>query len=273
MAILFFIFLFGLVIGSFLNCLIWRLHKSESLWGRSYCPKCRKQIAWCDNIPLLSFIILGGKCRHCGKPISWQYPVVEFITGLLFVVAFLNNFEFRILNFESIFNYLIFNNSIKILNSKFIIQLLRDWFLICVMIIIFIYDLRWYLILDIVALPACLVVFLLNLSLGFGWQNLLISGIIGGSFFLIQFLISRGKWIGGGDIRLGLLMGLALGWPNILVAILIGYFIGSIVGIGLIATGKKSWGSQVPLGIFLSTATVVALFWGEEMIRWYFGQM
>ncbi len=161
--ILTFIFLFGLIIGSFLNCLIWRLHKKESLLGRSYCPKCKKQIAWYDNIPVLSFIMLGGKCRQCGKAISWQYPIVELTTGVLFVAAFLHNFEIRIFNFESIFNYLIFNNSIEIHNSKFIIQLLRDWFLIFVMVVVFIYDLRWYLILDIVTLPASIIILILNL--------------------------------------------------------------------------------------------------------------
>ncbi|MFH1233229.1 MAG: prepilin peptidase [Patescibacteria group bacterium] len=252
--ILIFIFIFGLAIGSFLNCLIWRLHKSESLWGRSYCPKCRKRIAWHDNIPLLSFIILSGKCRQCRQSISWQYPVVELITGVLFVGVFLNDFQ-------SIFNF------------QFLILILRDFFLISVMTVIFIYDLRWYLILDIVSLPACLIVFLLNLSLGFSWQSLLISGIIGCSFFLSQFVISSGRWIGGGDIRLGLLMGLALGWPNVLVAMLIGYFIGSIVGLGLVVAGKKSWSSQVPLGIFLSVATIITLFWGKAIVRWYLGQM
>jgi prepilin signal peptidase PulO-like enzyme (type II secretory pathway) len=91
------------------------------------------------------------------------------------------------------------------------------------------------------------------------------------SFFLIQFLISKGKWIGGGDIRLGLLMGLVLGWPNIIVAILSAYFMGSIVGLGLIAAKKKKWESQVPLGVFLSTATIIALFWGEKIASWYLG--
>src|SRR3989338_755240 len=146
--ILIFVFIFGLTIGSFLNCLIWRLHEKIPLTifvrrgnkrNRSYCPKCGRQINWYDNIPLVSFIMLKGKCRQCGQSIAWQYPVVEIITGILFVMAFLYNFEFRILNLESMFNYLIFNNSIKIQNLKFIIQLLRDWFLISVMIVIFIY--------------------------------------------------------------------------------------------------------------------------------------
>ncbi len=246
-----FIFLFGLIIGSFLNCLIWRLYRKENIIDRSYCPKCRRQIAWYDNIPLLSFILLRGRCRNCHQPISWQYPVVEMVTGILFLLTFYLNYKLQITNY------------------KLLIILFRDWFIIAVMIVIFVYDLRWYLILDIVTLPACVVIFVLNLLVGFSWQNMLISGIIGGSFFLLQFLISRGKWIGGGDIRLGLLMGLTLGWPMVLVAMLMAYFIGSVVGIGLILTGKKSWGSQVPLGVFLSLATIIILFWGEPILNWY----
>jgi len=242
--ILIFVFVFGLIIGSFLNCLIWRLNTGESLWGRSYCPKCKKPIAWYDNVPVLSFVWLGGKCRSCGKPISRQYPAVELITGLLFLAAFAGDFQFSI-------------------------KLLRDWFLISVMIVVFIYDLRWYLILDAVTLPACLVMLILNLTLGLSWQNLLVSGIIGGSFFLTQFLLSRGRWIGGGDIRLGLLMGLSLGWPGVLVAIIISYFIGSAVGLGLVAAGKKQWGSEVPLGVFLAVGTIIALFWQEPILNWY----
>jgi prepilin signal peptidase PulO-like enzyme (type II secretory pathway) len=262
---LIFVFIFGLIIGSFLNCLVWRLHKHESLLGWSYCPKCEQQIAWYDNIPVLSFILLGGKCRQCGKPISWQYPVVELMTGLLFVLAFYINFKFSLLEAGQVIL-----NFYSISNFKFqISNLIKDWFLISVMIVIFIYDLRWYLILDIVTLPACLVMLILNLILGFNLWNLLISGIIGGSFFLIQFLVSRGKWIGGGDIRLGLLMGLALGWPGVVVAIIISYFIGSIVGIGLILAGKKEWGSEVPLGVFLAVGTVITLFWQPEILNWY----
>jgi len=218
--------------------------------NRSYCPKCGRQIAWYDNIPVLSFVMLRGKCRRCGKEISWQYPAVELMAGLLFVVVF-------IINFQTIFNF------------QFSIKILRDWFIVAVMMVIFIYDLRWYLILDIVTLPACLIVLFFNLFLGFSLWNLLISGIIGGSFFLIQFVISKGKWIGGGDIRLGLLIGLSLGWPDVLVAIIISYFIGSIIGIGLILAGKKKWGSEVPLGVFLAVGTIITLFWQEQILNWY----
>jgi len=266
--ILIFVFIFGLIIGSFLNCLIWRLYKKEGLMNRSYCPKCRKQIAWYDNIPVLSFIMLRGRCRHCKKTISWQYPIAELLMGILFVASFiinlsqvalieLPNFQFPISNFQTIFN------------SQFLIKVLRDWLLIFVMTVVFIYDLRWYMILDIVTLPACLIMFILNLVLGFSLWNLLISGIIGGSFFLIQFIISKGKWIGGGDIRLGLLIGLSLSWPGVLTAIIISYFIGSIVGVGLILVGKKQWGSEVPLGVFLTVGTIITLFWQTQILNWY----
>ncbi|MDP2736969.1 MAG: prepilin peptidase [bacterium] len=258
--ILIFVFLFGLIIGSFLNCLIWRLHKKEGLMNRSYCPKCNQQIAWYDNIPVLSFVMLGGKCRQCGKTISWQYPMVELMVGILFVMAFINNFQ-------TIFPALAMQGGTS--NFQFLMLILRDFFLISVMTVIFIYDLRWYLILDIVALPACLVMLIFNLILGFSLWNLLISGIIGGSFFLIQFVISKGKWIGGGDIRLGLLIGLSLGWPGVLVAIIISYFIGSVVGIGLILAGKKKWGSEVPLGVFLAVGTIITLFYQGQILNWY----
>src|SRR3989339_522299 len=264
---LFISFIAGLAIGSFLNCLIWRLHEEKTILGRSMCTKCKKIIAWYDNIPLLSFIILRGKCRHCGAKISWQYPVVEFFTAVLFVMAMVVNLKFVFFNFYSILNF----ETSQFLTSYFFLLTLKSWFIISVMTIIFIYDLKWYLILDIVTLPACAIIFALNFATGQNWQNLLISGIIGASFFLIQFVVSRGKWIGGGDIRLGLLMGLTLGWPMVLVAIFLAYIIGSIVGIFLLLTKKKSLGSQIPLGIFLAPATIIVLFWGEGILQWYWG--
>jgi len=254
MAIL--VFIFGLMIGSFLNCFILRLHNGKSMLGRSVCPKCKKQINWYDNIPILSFVILRGKCRFCKKKISWQYPVVELITGLLFTMAFLINFQFSIFNFQ----FLLID----------FLRLFKSWFLISVMIIIFIYDLRWYLILDKIIIPSSIIIFILNLFLGFSWINLLISAIIGSSFFLIQFLISKGRWIGGGDIRMGALMGFALGWPYVILAIFLAYFIGSIVGIGLIVFKNKSWGSQVPLGVFLSVSTVIVMFFGDLILKSYY---
>jgi len=95
---------------------------------------------------------------------------------------------------------------------------------------------------------------------------------MGGGFFLIQFLVSRGKWIGGGDIRLGFLMGFSLGYPShLILAILAAYFIGSVTGLSLIIFKKKKWNSEVPLGVFLTSATIFTIFWGDKVINWYLG--
>lgn len=234
----------GLVIGSFLACLAWRLYHEESVGGRSYCDACHKPISWYDNIPLLSFLLLGGRCRHCHKAIIWHYPATEAITAVLFVLGALAA------HFEPL-------------------ELVRNWFVLSVFVLIFIMDARWYIILDKVSLPAAAIALILNALLGFGWRGLLISATIGTGFFLIQFLVSRGRWIGGGDIRLGLLLGLALGWPYVLAAIFLGYMIGAIFGVVLLATGKKKMGSMVPLGTFLSVAGAIVLLYGEKIVNWY----
>ncbi|NTU98579.1 prepilin peptidase [Candidatus Falkowbacteria bacterium] len=260
------VFVLGLLIGSFLNCLIWRLHEDETILGRSYCPSCHHQLAWYDNIPLLSYSFLGGKCRYCHKKISIQYPAVELATGLLFALAFW--VEASAMAIVPAFGA----NPFNFIFSPFSLFLLKDWFIIAVMMVVFIYDLRWYMILDKVTLPAMLVVIAFNLYFEFvleypllTWRNWLISGIIGCSFFLMQFVATKGKGIGGGDLRLGLLMGLALGLPKLFVAIMLAYLVGAIVGLSLMAAGKKEWGSKLPLGVFLAPATVFALFYGEQI--------
>jgi prepilin signal peptidase PulO-like enzyme (type II secretory pathway) len=254
---LFFIFLLGLIIGSFLNCLVWRVYSGEGMTKRSYCPKCKHQIAWYDNVPVLSFILLKGKCRHCQEKISYQYPLIELVTGLLFLLSWWHIMGTGVPSYE--------------FQVTSLVELLCYWLIVFVMLAIFVFDARWYLIPDKITLPAIAVIFVLNLYLGFNWQNLVISGIIGGSFFLLQFVISRGKWIGGGDIRMGVLMGVALGLTGLAVALFLAYIIGSLVGISLMALGRKKWGSQVPFGIFLSTGCLISLFWGAELANWYLG--
>lgn len=256
-----FIFIFGLTIGSFLNCLIWRLHSGQGMGGRSMCPKCKKTIAWYDNLPVLSFLALGGKCRHCQKSISWQYPLVELTVGVLFVLAAYLNFD-KFGFYDPILFFTDFRSALF---------LIRDWLAIAFMVIIFVYDLRWYLILDIVSIPACIIFLLINLLLGFSLINIILASLLGGGFFLAQFLVSRGRWIGGGDIRMGFLMGIILGSiSKMLIALMASYFIGSIVGILLILAGKKKLGSKLPMGVFLSIGLLIALFFGNGIIKWYF---
>ncbi len=228
-----FIFILGLAVGSFLNCVIYRLETGGSfLRGRSFCPHCKHFLGWPDLIPVLSFLILKGRCRYCHKKISFQYPLVEIATGLLFLLIF--NFQF------SIFNYLI---------APFLV-------------IIFVYDLKHFIIPDEVIYPAIAIAAICNFS---AWP----SALGAAAFFGAIVLISRGKWMGVGDIKLGFLMGLILGWPNILVALFLAFLIGAIIGVGLIVSGKKTLKSEVPFGPFLVTGTIISLFWGQKIINCY----
>jgi prepilin signal peptidase PulO-like enzyme (type II secretory pathway) len=263
---LFFSFLLGAVIGSFANCFIWRLHENETLWDRSYCPKCRKQIAWHDNIPIFSFLFLGGRCRKCKKNISWQYPLVEFFMACLFTLSFYFVFrDFLPGGFSSAYFYLIPDN-------RFVLALVKDWLIIFTAIVIFVYDARWYLIPDRVVVPASLILLILNLFLGFSWLALLLGALIGGGFFLLQFLVSQGRWVGGGDIRLGLLLGLAIGKLDLLIlSLVLTYFLGAIIGSLLVLFGKKHFSSRVPLGVFLTPALLISIFWGGKIMAWYYG--
>jgi len=125
------------------------------------------------------------------------------------------------------------------------------------------------LILDIVIWPAVVFVFVANIFLGFSFLNLLIGLVIGGGFFYLQYAISKGKWIGGGDILLGILMGVILGWPMILTALYIAYILGGVVAITLLLMKKKKFGNEIPFGTFLALATFVTMLYGEVIYNWY----
>lgn len=258
----FFLFLFGLIIGSFLNCVIYRLDTKESfLRGKSFCPNCKHTLSWQDLIPVLSFIFLKGKCRYCQKPISWQYPLVELATAILFVMIL--NYELRIMNYEFLNFGFILYSLFLILNS-------------CFLIIIFVYDLKHYIIPDKVIYPAIIIAFLYDIlySLFFIHNSkfliqFLFSGLGAAAFFLLIVLISRGKWMGVGDIKLAFFMGLVLSWPNILIALFLAFSIGALIGIILIAARKKTMKSEIPFGPFLVSGTFLALFFGEKIVNWY----
>lgn len=262
--ILFIVFVFGLAIGSFLNVVIWRLHSGESAFrGRSYCPKCKHRLDFFDLFPIMSFLIQGGKCRYCRKPISWQYPFVEFATGILFAVAY----------FISGFDFFAAGGSASV--GQFL-HLLWLWLVISVMIVIFVYDLKYYLILDKVIYPAIAVAFLASPLLGgenvLWWRaalDCLLAAGLGGGFFLLQYVVSKGKWIGGGDVKIGFLMGLILGIKGLLVALFFSYTIGALFGLVLISFRRKTMKSQLPFGTFLAVGTLIALFWAEPILRWY----
>ena len=254
------VFIFGLAIGSFLNCIIYRLEKEEGfLKGRSYCPHCRHQLSWRDLIPLFSFLILKGKCRHCRQKISLQYPLVELATAAIFLSIF--NFQFPIFNQFSISNFQFLN-----LCFLFIIS--------CFLIVIFVYDLKHYIIPDKIIYPAILLALIFNFQFPIFnqfsiFKNSILSAFGAAIFFLLIVLISKGKWMGIGDIKLAFLMGLILGFPNILVALFLAFFLGAIMGTGLLISGKKTLKSEVPFGPFLAVGTFAAFFFGQKIINWY----
>ena len=245
-----FYFLIGLAVGSFLNSVIYRLEKKESIIkARSYCPYCKKTLSWFELIPLMSFILQRGKCRHCKKPILLQYPLVELATGILFVLCgwyFLPNI------LDSIFYILVSS---------------------C-LIVIFVYDLKHYIIPNEVVYSGIILAFLYQLQFSIfqpmaGNFGPFISAILVGSFFLAIILISKGRWMGMGDVKLAVFMGLVLGWPGILVALFLAFLIGAFTSVILIIFKKKTLKSEIPFGPFLAGATLVAIFWGNILINWY----
>ncbi len=245
-----FIFLFGLCIGSFLNCLIYRMEEGKSLNGRSFCPHCKHTLSWQDLFPIFSFIFLRGKCRHCHKKISIQYPLVELATGLVFLLVF----NFLALDF---------------------LKLVFIFYILSVLIIIFIYDLKHYIIPDVILFPAIIITFFYRLFENFNLMpNYLLAAAIASGFFLIIFLFSKGMAMGFGDVKLALLMGILLGFPNILTALFLAFFFGAIIGLILMVfpdrTGrKKSLKSEIPFGPFLVIGTFITMFCGPQLVQLY----
>lgn len=253
-----FIFLFGASLGSFLNVVVGRLHSGESIvHGRSHCPYCKKTLRWYELIPLLSFIVQLKKCRRCGKKISWQYFLMEIAVGLILLLGWfaLNNSGLIIKN------WLWYGSAIMWL------------YFTAVLVIVFLYDLKYFLIPDIVIFPAMIIMFFWNIILfAFGdqvlWNNLL-SAILPAMFFLALIIISRGRWMGMGDVKLVFLLGLFLGFPKIIISLFLAFTLGSIVGLGLILFKKYSLKSPIPFGTFLAFGSLVALFYGNMIIDWY----
>jgi prepilin signal peptidase PulO-like enzyme (type II secretory pathway) len=261
------IFVVGAICGSFLNCVIWRAYANESAAkGRSYCPKCRHQLSWTDLVPLFSFLVLRGRCRYCKNPISPQYPLVEAVTGLVFVAAAWHfypgifYFDFSFLKLAEIAAY---------------------WALISALTVIFVADLRWYFIPDgavISGLAAAVFLRLVQVAQNSASiqefdpeiiVNPLLSSLLAGSFFLAIFMFSRGTWMGFGDVKYAFLMGLVLGFPDVALGLFLAFFFGAILGLALVARREKKMSSQVPFGPFLVAGTAAALFFSDPIIDWY----
>ncbi|MDD5749642.1 MAG: prepilin peptidase [Patescibacteria group bacterium] len=250
-----FVFIFGLFVGSFLNVVIFRLHRQESfIRGSSKCLFCGHKLYPQDLVPFFSFLYLRGRCRYCRERFSVQYPLVELATALAFVLIFVRLFG---------------DFSPEFLTPLVILHLFNWWALAAFLVIIFVYDLKYYLILDSVVWPAIILALTANLVLGMLVWSLFTAMLVGGGFFFLQFVISQGRWIGGGDVRLGALMGAILGWPHILTALFIAYILGSVFSIFLLAGRKKGLKDKLPFGTFLALATFLTMLYGQILVDWY----
>lgn len=255
----------GLAAGSFVNALVWRLYeqskakKSRSdlsiISGRSMCPNCRHTLRSADLIPVLSWISLRGKCRYCHKPISWQYPLVELLTASLFIVSFwLWPFGWAAAG----------------------IVAFGLWLLCLVMLVaLAVYDIHWMLLPNRLVYPLMGLSFALAALLSLAKADLyqfgmaLLGGLALSGLFWLLFQLSGGCWIGGGDVKLAVALGLIAGGilPSILLLFIASLF-GSLVAVPLLVQGRKLT-SRVPFGPFLIAATVIVFWWGAAMINWY----
>jgi leader peptidase (prepilin peptidase)/N-methyltransferase len=237
-------FLFGLVIGSFLNVVIARLPDGRSIVSPpSACPRCGGLIRWYDNVPVLSWLWLRARCRSCKAKISWRYPAVELLTAVLFALA----------------------------ARRFgpALDLGQALLLLAALVAITGIDLDHQIIPDVITLPGIAVGGGLAVALHpAAWRDTLFGILIGGGLFFVIILASRGG-MGGGDMKLGAMMGAFLGWKLVLLAILLGVFAGGAVAIGLLVTGTKGRKDPVPFGPFLALGAVVSLLWGNDLLAWY----
>lgn len=252
-------FYLGAIIGSFLNVVVLRLPREESLNGRSHCSSCGHALSWPDLFPLFSYLWLFGKCRYCKKPFSARYFLIELITGLLFFAAF------AAVSPRDLAGYLTYLKYLLALSA---------------MVVVFVIDLEHMLIFDSVLLAAGLPVLAINVlsdhlaknnflslnSLTMG--GLFAGGLFAGIFFLL-WLVSKGRWIGFGDVKLMLVLGIILGWPITAAAWLMAYFLGTAFVLPLLAAGKTHLSSRLPFGCFLSLAAAACLFYGQAMVNWY----
>ncbi|MBI4054010.1 MAG: prepilin peptidase, partial [Candidatus Doudnabacteria bacterium] len=191
----FFFFTLGLVIGSFLNAVIFRLRYSRSLLGHSACPDCGHRLGAIDLVPIVSFVWLRGRCRFCRRPISWQYPLVELTTGLVFLLAFRHNLSQLAWG----------------LSGEFVFFTAFELIAVALLILIFVYDLKYFLIPDVFVILGVVGSLLFRILAEKSLADGLYGVLVVSGFFGFLYLVSSGKWIGFGDVKLGLFLGLLLG--------------------------------------------------------------
>jgi leader peptidase (prepilin peptidase)/N-methyltransferase len=240
----------GLVVGSFLNVCIYRLPRRQSVnWPGSRCTSCDRSLSWYENIPVVSWLILRGRCRTCGERISVMYPIVELVAGVLFVAG-----------------HLIYGWT-PLLAARLGFA--------CAMVVLFAIDLRHHLLPNVITVPGIVAGFLLSLVLPPGWKASLIGLVAGGG---VLFAIAEGYYrlrgiegLGMGDVKMLSMIGAFLGWKLMLLTLVLASFAGSVIGVGVIALGRGGMKAALPFGTFLAVGALTAAVVGDPIVEWYLG--
>ena len=239
--------LLGLCVGSFLNVCIYRLPLDKSLaWPASHCPACKRPLMWFENIPVMAWLLLGGRCRSCRARISVVYPFVEAFTGAMFVWA---TWQYGI-----------------------------DWLLVsrllfgCALIVLFFIDLEHRILPNVITIPGAIIGFLFSFVTPPGWVSSLVGLVVGGLIPLviaeIYYRLRRVEGLGMGDVKMLALIGAFLGWRHVLLTLMIASLLGSLVGLPL-AIRRRDMKASMPFGTFLAIAAMLAAGAGDTMIAWY----
>ena len=241
---------FGLCIGSFLNVCAYRLPLGESVvHPRSRCTSCGRMLTWFDNLPVLSWVVLGGRCRTCKNPLSWMYPAVEIVTALVFVVTYLT-YGFTLLSLVRV----IFG---------------------CALIVLFVTDLQHKILPNVITLPGIVIGFVCSIFLPPGWVSSLIGTLVGGGVLFaiaeVYYRVRGQEGLGMGDVKLLAMIGAFLGWKLVLLTLVFASFTGSLAGGVLIASGRGGMKYALPFGTFLAVGALLAATWGNPIADWYFG--
>jgi leader peptidase (prepilin peptidase)/N-methyltransferase len=238
----------GLAFGSFLNVCIYRIPRRESLvWPASHCTQCNRPLAWYENIPLVSWVVLRGRCRTCGAAISPMYPLVELATAATFAGAV----------------------AVYGLTPLMAVRLAFA----CALIVLFAIDFRHHILPNVITLPGVIAGFVASLFLPPGWISSLIGILAGGGVLLAiaeaYYRVRGQEGLGMGDVKMLAMIGAFLGWPLMLVTLVLASFAGSLVGILLLATGRGGMQAALPFGTFLALGALVAAVAGDALLAWY----
>ncbi|OGL70909.1 hypothetical protein A3C09_03150 [Candidatus Uhrbacteria bacterium RIFCSPHIGHO2_02_FULL_47_44] len=243
----------GFFIGSFLCLVVDRFGTGQSMVvGRSVCEKCHATLEMIDLIPVLSFLFLHGRCRRCHESISWRYPIIECATALLFgLVAWRLTVPVLL--------------PIGFVPDHAALFLLRDLVFSSLLLVLFLIDIRQGILPDQITLPGILFIAIFNFFLGIPWMTIAVGAVVIGGFFALQFLLSRGKWVGDGDIRFGVLLGVMFGAAQGMLVLACAYIIGALFAAFLIWKKKAQLKSTLSFGPFLAVAGWIVLIFGSYL--------